>query len=125
MGLVKIKNTNNKGYTLIELVIIVVILGVLVLIAVPLYNDHIEKVTRQVCITNCQQLEQMYQVYLVKENKDHTIYEFDTFLQEYNKVICPANGDIVYVRGVVKCILHSKDETDGYDDDDIEEVPFL
>jgi len=53
----KIRDTYNKGFTLIELMIVIAVLSILVLIAVPLYKDYDEKATKQVCDTNCLQLE--------------------------------------------------------------------
>jgi prepilin-type N-terminal cleavage/methylation domain-containing protein len=114
---------HNKGFSLIELTIVIAILGILVLIAVPQYKGYAERATRQVCNTNCQQLERKYHVYLLTENKDQTAYEFDEFLKKYEENICPANGDIQYVHGIVRCILHSKDEANENEDD--EDVPFL
>jgi Tfp pilus assembly protein PilE len=106
--------------------VVMAILAILVSIAVPLYTGHIERATQKVCNVNCLQLERMYHVYLLMENKDHTAYVFDEFLQKYEKNLCPANGDIKYVNGNVRCMLHSEDEGNGNDDDEDDgSVPFL
>jgi len=114
---------NNKGFTLVELLVVMAILGILASIAVPMYKGHIERATELVCNTNCAQLERMYHAYLLTENKEHTDNVFDEFMQNYEENICPDNGDIKYVNGNVRCMLHSEDETNGNDDD--VSVPFL
>ena len=122
----KIRDTYNKGFTLIELMIVIAVLSILVLIAVPLYKDYDEKATKQVCDTNCLQFERRYHIYLITENKEDTAYEFKDFLQKYEENICPVNGDIVYMHGSVRCLLHFEDETnENNDDEDDESVPFL
>lgn len=113
---------NNEGFSLIELIVVMTILGILISIAVPLYKGYVERATQQVCNANCLQLERMYHVYLLMENKEHTAYIFDEFLQKYEQNICPANGDIKYVNGKVRCMLHSEDEANGNNDDG--SVPF-
>ncbi|MGI6492826.1 MAG: type II secretion system protein [Pelotomaculum sp.] len=116
----------NQGFSLVELTAVMGIIVAIVLITVPLYKGYVERATKQVCNTNCLQLERMYHAYLLTENKDHTAYEFNEYSHYYEENICPVNGDIVYVYGKVRCILHSKDEANENDDDeDVESVPFL
>jgi prepilin-type N-terminal cleavage/methylation domain-containing protein len=117
---------NNEGFSLIELIVIMTILSILISIAVPLYKGYVERATQQVCNANCLQLERMYHVYLLMENKEHTAYIFDEFLQKYEQNICPTNGGIKYVNGKVRCTLHFEDEANGNDDGEGDgSVPFL
>ena len=94
-------------------------------IAVPIYVGYLERVAKQVCNNNCLQVERMYHIYLLMENKENTNNVFAEFLQNYEETICPDNGDIKYGNGKVRCILHSEDEADGNDDEDDGSVPFL
>lgn len=43
---------NNKGFTLVELMVVVVILGILVAIAVPIYNNITGNAERNACHAN-------------------------------------------------------------------------
>jgi prepilin-type N-terminal cleavage/methylation domain-containing protein len=122
----RLEDAHNKGFTLIELIVVIVIMGTLVAIAVPAYQGYVEKITRQVCNISCQQLEKAFHIYLITENKEDSVpeYEFDNFLKGYGNSICPANGDIEYRNGRVKCVLHPRDTTNENDDGD-DTVPFL
>lgn len=122
----KRKKIHNKGFSIIETMVVMAILAILVSIAVPLYEGYVERVTQQVCLANCLQMERMYHAYLITENKEHTSYVFNEYLQKYENNLCPANGDIKYVHGTVRCDLHYKDEANGNGDDEEDgSVPFL
>ncbi|OPX90536.1 MAG: putative major pilin subunit [Pelotomaculum sp. PtaB.Bin104] len=117
---------NNQGFILVELMVVMAFIVIIVSIAVPLYKGYVERAIQQVCNANCLQLERTYHVYLLLENKDHTTYVFDEFLQKYEENICPANGGIKYINGSIRCILHSENEVDGNDNgEDDGSVPFL
>ena len=46
------KLKNKKGFTLVELMIVVVILGILVAIAVPIYNINVRRAKEKACRSN-------------------------------------------------------------------------
>ncbi|MGI6467977.1 MAG: prepilin-type N-terminal cleavage/methylation domain-containing protein [Syntrophomonadaceae bacterium] len=48
---------DQKGFTLVELMVVVVILGILVAIAVPLYNAQTEKAKKATCQANQRMIE--------------------------------------------------------------------
>ena len=58
---------NKKGFTLTELMIVVVILGILVLIAVPIYNNATDKAERSTCAANRRTIESAMVQYNVIE----------------------------------------------------------
>jgi len=48
---------NNKGFTLVELMIVVVIIGVLIAIAVPIYNNSTASAEANACKANQRTIE--------------------------------------------------------------------
>lgn len=121
-----IMTTQNDGFTLLETLIVTTILAIILSIAVPLYKGHIERTKQIICNVNCAQLERMYHFHLITENRKHTNYVFEEFLLQYNVSVCPSNGDIKYQNGKVRCVLHSKDESNENEgDEEDRDVPFL
>lgn len=109
----KRRKNYNKGFTLVELLVVMAILAILASIAVPMYAGYLERAVEEVCNINCLQVERMYNVYLLMENKEDTKNVFDEFMDNYLETICPDNGEIVYMHGSVRCLLHSENEADG------------
>ena len=56
----KSKRLENTGFTLIEQLVVIGVLGILILIAIPVYKGCVERAAKQVCNNNCLQLERMY-----------------------------------------------------------------
>ncbi|MEG2193078.1 MAG: type II secretion system protein, partial [Oscillospiraceae bacterium] len=48
---------DKKGFTLVELMVVVAIMGILVAVAVPVYNNATKKAAKQTCDTNCRTIE--------------------------------------------------------------------
>lgn len=111
---------NNKGFTLVELIVVIGILAILIIIAVPRFNVYIEKVRGQVCDTNCRELDRMYYSYLITEGLNHSDQIFDGYIIQYGKDICPENGNVSYDNGQVRWSVHT-----NKDEHDEGEVPYL
>lgn len=111
--------SNKKGLALVELIVVIAILAVLTVIVVPRFKSYTEKAREQVCNTNRNELDRMYNMYLVIEDINHTEKIFEEYFRRYWEDICPKDGSISYDNGQVKCSIHFK----GSEDE--EEVPYL
>ena len=79
---------NNKGFTLVELMVVVVILGVLVAIAVPIYNNITGNAERNACHANLRTIDGAKTQYAVS---DGLTWPDDFFLG--GMPTCPAGGE--------------------------------
>ena len=48
---------SEQGFTLVELMIVVVIMGILVAVAIPIYGGLTNRAERQTCHSNCEIIE--------------------------------------------------------------------
>lgn len=58
---------NKKGFSLVELMIVVVIMGILVAVAIPLYGAITENAERKTCQSNQKLIYEMFAKYCVME----------------------------------------------------------
>jgi len=62
----------QSGYTLIELMIAVAIIGILAAIAIPSYNQHIAKTQQSACLSEAKSYSN-YIYYLLNDQDDNTV----------------------------------------------------
>ncbi len=59
---------NKKGFSLVELMIVVVIMGILIAVAIPLYGAITENAEKKTCKSNQALIREMFAKYCVAEN---------------------------------------------------------
>lgn len=119
---------NSRGFSLIELIIVLSLMGIISLIAVPRFLTVIEGAKRDACEAGMSELEHAYEIYLVQNDKSDTYVNFTVFLSQWNQKICPEDGIISRVDGEIQCSIHGDitEADDGADDsEDDGSVPFL
>ena len=126
---------NNQGFTLLEVIIVIVVLGILSTVIYPSFSNIISSSQERVCIANCLQLERTFSGYLALKNGDDNELWFYQFVQEYDledyieELCCPTGGNIYYSNGQIRCSFHKNmDDTNDDDDEDEDDdgsVPFI
>lgn len=119
--LVSIK-VNKKGFALVELLAVIVVISIIVTIAVPSIGRIIFKSEKEVCEANVAMIERVYEGYLDLKGLDHSNELFSQYMID--------NGfdddydSYNYIDGRVYCSVHSvHDEEPDLDEDT--NVPYL
>lgn len=110
---------NRKGFTLIELIVVIAILGILALFLVPSFIGYADDAQKATCDANRHLIERSYKFYKVKnENVSLSAYINGDGL-EYQGSQCPSKGTYSYDddNGKVLCSIHggADDETSDSD----------
>lgn len=101
------KVRNQKGFTIMELMIVIVIIGILIAIAVPAYNSFVEKARSSTCSANRRTIESAAGLYYA-EVGSHTsdIADLDDYLDNVASIECPSDGAYSVSGGVAYCTEH-------------------
>ncbi len=122
---------DSKGYTLIELLAVIVILGIFAAIAVPVYGHFMDEYKKDLCEVNRVEMARLYGEYLDIEQVEHSSAAFVQFSNSMlDGDVCPVGGELNYADGTIECSVHGNHESEDEEDENLEdeengEVPFL
>jgi len=84
---------NERGFTIMELLVVIVIIGVLAAIGVPAYNNMTTKARTAVCEANRRTLDTATGVYYIdKEGYPTAVGDLTPYLDNATDIKCPTGG---------------------------------
>ncbi|GAE95223.1 late competence protein ComGC [Gracilibacillus boraciitolerans JCM 21714] len=109
-----LSHNKQDGFTLVELLAVIVILSIIVVIAVPSIGNLVEQSQIDVCEANQQQVARLYQEHMALKGITHSESLFNQFLTEYyQQPLCPTDGIYTYITDDVACSVHDQQESDN------------
>lgn len=100
--MLKLRKSNRKGFTLVELLVVVLILAILMAVALPLYLNSVKDASKKSCRANMQSIANAAQAWKVaKRAPDFSTLVMDTDLLPDLGAMpkCPDNGAYSQVAG--------------------------
>ena len=92
----KTKNTSKAGFTLVEIMIVVAIIGLLAAIAIPNFVRARKQSQRSICINNLRMIDSAKQQWATENKKNDPDVPPDDSVAEYMKnnkfPVCPGGG---------------------------------
>ena len=105
---------NQKGFTLMELMIVIVIIGVLAAIGVPAYTNYVEKARATTCGANRRSLSTANGLYYAETGTyAGDINDLEDYLDAttISNLTCPSKGTFTFnADGTITCSKHDAQE---------------
>jgi type IV pilus assembly protein PilA len=122
--MMKMFKKGEKGFSLVELMVVIVIIGVLIAIAIPVYRNTTEKAELRACHANQRMIEGAASQYAMNEEIDiENVDDIDELNDYFSGGVpkCPSGVAYSITGGIVTCEEHyyykdSASSTDGNSD---------
>ena len=99
-----------NGFSLVEMIVVIAILGILGAVAIPRFSGVREMAKERVCEANRGAVERLYSAFLVENGVNHSDLIFDQFLFSHFDLICTTGGSVSRIDDEVGCSIHGGGE---------------
>lgn len=91
---------SEKGFTLVELMVVVIILGILVAIAIPIFNNVTGDAKANVCASNIRTINGAINMYYANEGKyPDDISDLSPYIKDPDNLKCPVTDSTYELAG--------------------------
>ena len=100
------RTRNQKGFTIMELMIVIVIIGILIAIAIPAYNNFRAAAQKRACQSNMRTILSANGLYMAETGNDAASIDLLTpYMNNAATITCPTDNTAEYTiaAGVVTC----------------------
>lgn len=107
--MMKMFKKGEKGFSLVELMVVIVIIGVLIAIAIPVYRNTTEKAELRACHANQRMIEGAASQYAMNEGYDiEEVNDIDELNDYFSNGVpkCPSGVNYSITNGKVTCDNH-------------------
>jgi len=89
------RTRNQKGFTIMELMIVIVIIGILIAIAVPAYNAFRDRAAAAACQSNLRTLKSAVGLYYADTGlvADDITADLNIYMDNASTIHCPSKDD--------------------------------
>jgi type II secretion system protein G len=85
---------DQRGFTLMELMIVIVIIGVLAAIGIPAYNNYVDKARAAACQSNRRSIATALGLYYAEKGEyTSTLSDLDVYLDNRKDLKCPMQDE--------------------------------
>lgn len=96
------KMLNKKGFSLVELMIVVVIMGILIAVAIPLYGAITKNANNKTCATNIETIKNTCANYYASYDQTAvgSLDDIASMMDDGTMPVCPLDDTQAYVVGI-------------------------